>query len=87
MVLLLVPEMIASLNTRLGWASILVGVVVARVLFRRYATSIKDIPGPFWGSFSSLWVVYQLWKGHLEAETINLHKKHGMKSEILEHEV
>ncbi|KAJ5820379.1 hypothetical protein N7474_005970 [Penicillium riverlandense] len=87
MVLLLVPEMIASLNTRLGWALILVGVVVARVLFRRYATSIRDIPGPFWGSFSSLWVVYQLWKGHLEAEAIKLHKKHGYFVRIRDNEV
>lgn len=54
-----------------------VAVIVARAFFRRYWAPIKDIPGPFLASFSNLWLVLQILKGHTEAETIKLHKKHG----------
>ena len=57
--------------------AVALGLVVARAVYRRYFTSIRDIPGPFLASFSHLWQVYQLWKGHIEEETIRLHKKHG----------
>ena len=75
-----IPELIASLNTRLAWGLFLISAIVILVISRRYWTPIRDIPGPFWCSFSSLWVVAQLWKGHLEDETIQLHKKHGMSA-------
>lgn len=71
------PDVIALLNTCLVWAGILVGAFLARAIVRRYWTPLRDIPGPFFGSFSSLWQVYQLWKGHTEEEIIKLHKKHG----------
>jgi len=58
-----------------------VAVVVARAFFRRYWAPIKDIPGPFLASFSNLWLVLQILKGHTEAETIELHKKHGEKTQ------
>jgi hypothetical protein len=44
---------------------------------RRYLSSISDIPGPFWGSFSILWQLLQIVKGHTEAAVIKEHKKHG----------
>jgi hypothetical protein len=75
---LVIPDVIASLNTRLTWGVVLVGALIVRMVFRRYCTSIRDIPGPFWGSFSSFWVVAQLYKGHLEDATLKLHEKHGI---------
>ena len=75
---LVIPDVIASLNTRLTWGVVFVVALLARVVYRRYCTSIRDVPGPFWGSFSSLWVVAQLYKGHLEDATLKLHEKHGM---------
>ncbi|KAJ5682730.1 hypothetical protein N7462_005895 [Penicillium macrosclerotiorum] len=78
---LMVPEVISLIDSRLGWGLTFVGIVVAHVIIRRYASPIKNIPGPFWASFSSLWVVYQLWKGRIETEIFNLHKKHGIKVE------
>ena len=69
-------EVIALFNSRIVWAGILVGAFL-RAIIRRYWTPLRDIPGPFLGSFSSLWQVYQLWKGHTEKEIIRLHKKHG----------
>ncbi|KAJ5523413.1 hypothetical protein N7513_012957 [Penicillium frequentans] len=64
-----------------------VAVVVARAFFRRYWAPIKDIPGPFLASFSNLWLVLQILKGHTEAETIELHKKHGHFVRIATNEV
>lgn len=73
----MLPQLVEAVNTRLGWCLVVAALILTRVVLRRYATPIRDIPGPLFGSFSSLWVVYQLWKGHLEQETIDLHKKHG----------
>lgn len=53
------------------------GLLLGFAIKRRYLTSLYDIPGPFVASFSSLWQVYQLWKGHTELEMIDLHRKHG----------
>ncbi|KAL4884314.1 cytochrome P450 [Aspergillus karnatakaensis] len=61
--------------------------LLGRVLSRRYATSIRDIPGPFVASFSSLWRVYHVWKGHIEEEVIKLHKVHGDFVRIADNEV
>lgn len=67
----------------LGWPSLrLLGslsvlVLVAVVLKRRYVTSIRDVPGPFLASFSSLWQVWRCWKGDGADEWVRLHRKHG----------
>lgn len=67
------------MNTDVQRAVALIAVVlVIRVLFRKYWTSIRDVPGPFFASFSSLWRVYHLCKGHIEEEIFDLHKRHGM---------
>lgn len=59
------------------WALALVSAVVARAIVRRYWTLIRDVPGPLLASFSNLWQVSQILKGHTEAETIRLHQEHG----------
>lgn len=56
---------------------LLIGAICVRVIVRRYCTSIRDIPGPFLASFSSLWQVLQILKGHTEAEILELHRKYG----------
>ncbi|OQE44528.1 hypothetical protein PENCOP_c002G03466 [Penicillium coprophilum] len=60
---------------------------IVRATIRKYWTPIRDIPGPFLASFSKLWLVYHLWKGHGEEELIDLHKKHGDFVRIAENEV
>ncbi|KAJ5833375.1 hypothetical protein N7474_001686, partial [Penicillium riverlandense] len=87
MVPLTTPELVASLNGRAVLPLLLVCAVLARAVVRRYWTPIRDIPGPFLASFSSLWQVYQLWKGHTEEEIIKLHKKHGYFVRIRDNEV
>lgn len=77
MTLIAVPVVSAFLDIRGLWALVLVGLLIVRAILRRYWTPIRDIPGPFLASFSKLWQVYQLWKGHIEEELIQLHKKHG----------
>jgi hypothetical protein len=71
------PQLLSFLDVHRALV-FLAGAVVVRVLWRKYCTSIRDIPGPFWASFSSIWKVYQVWKGHSELEILELHKKHGM---------
>jgi hypothetical protein len=45
---------------------------------RRYLSSISDIPGPFFASFSLFWQLYKIFTKHTERDTINAHKKYGM---------
>lgn len=63
-----------------GLVAAVVGLVLLVAVKRRYFTSIRDIPGPFVASFSSLWQIYHLFKGHTEVEIIKLHRKHGTNS-------
>lgn len=71
-------RVVSLLDFRSLWALVLVGLVVVRAILRKYWTPIRDIPGPFLASFSKLWQVYHLWKGHIEEELIQLHKEHGI---------
>lgn len=68
----------AMLDLRIFGAIGIICSVIVRVIVRRYWTPIADIPGPILASFSALWQVYHLWKGHIEEELISLHKRHGM---------
>jgi len=56
----------------LGFASI-VGLVIQR----RYLSTISDIPGPFWASFSTFWQVWHLIKGRIQVDSLQLHRKYG----------
>lgn len=58
----------------------LVGFLVLGALVfirRRNAAGLKDIPGPFWASFSTGWHVWRVFKGDIEWESIRLHGNHG----------
>lgn len=70
-------EMMTSFSPAPYVAATLILLVLIAVK-RRYSTSIRDVPGPFLASFSSLWQVYRLWKGDGETEWIRLHNKHGL---------
>ncbi|CEJ61896.1 hypothetical protein PMG11_10412 [Penicillium brasilianum] len=74
-------------NSWRACALALVSSVITRAIVRRYWTSIRDIPGPLLASFSNLWRVLQILKGHTEAETIMLHRKHGYFVRIAPNEV
>lgn len=44
---------------------------------RRYGSSISDVPGPFIGSFSVLWLLWNIFRGQLGQATIEAHRKYG----------
>lgn len=46
---------------------------VSRALF----SPLKDIPGPFWTRFTTLWYFNQVRKGHFECDNIRLHDQYG----------
>ena len=50
-------------------------------LYYRFFHTLSKYPGPFWASFTSLWLVHQVLIGRrLETEEVNLHKKHGKQT-------
>ncbi|KAF2098777.1 cytochrome P450 [Rhizodiscina lignyota] len=56
---------------------ILPAFVVLRFLYRRYASPLRQYPGPFFASGSRLWKTYITWKGQTPFDFIDLHKKYG----------
>ena len=59
-------------------ATVVGAFVLLTIIKRRYFTAgIRDIPGPLVGSFSVLWQLYHIIHGHIEEETIKLHRTHG----------
>ncbi|KAL2807762.1 cytochrome P450 [Aspergillus granulosus] len=71
----------------LPWPLIPALIILAVVLKRRYLSSLRDIPGPFLASISSLWKIQQIIRGHTEEEMLALHKKHGDFVRITNNEV
>ncbi|KAJ6005490.1 hypothetical protein N7451_003434 [Penicillium sp. IBT 35674x] len=84
--MIVMPALISSFDRYHALSFLAVALVIC-ALSRKYGTSIKDVPGPFVASFSSLWRVYHLVKGHSEDEILKLHKKHGHFVRIAENEV
>lgn len=66
-----------GLNNITTLLSAVVLFVVLLSLKRRYMSPVSDIPGPFFATFSIFWKIWHIIKGHIEEETIALHKKHG----------
>lgn len=46
-------------------------------LSRALFSPLKDIPGPFWTRFTSLWYFSRVRHGNFEHENIKLHQKYG----------
>ncbi|OCK85737.1 cytochrome P450 [Lepidopterella palustris CBS 459.81] len=68
--------------------AILVSVFcIAVALRRRYFSSISDIPGPYFASFSILWQLWAIIQGHIELKSIELHENLGHFVRISHNEV
>jgi hypothetical protein len=63
--------------TFLRLLAVVFGLGVLFLIRRRNATGLKDVPGPFWASFSTGWHIWRVFKGDIEWESIRLHEKHG----------
>jgi glucan phosphoethanolaminetransferase (alkaline phosphatase superfamily) len=57
---------------------VLLALFVARFFYKRYATSLRKVPGPFVASFTRLWKLWQLYKGDTHLTNIELHRKYGI---------
>ncbi|KAJ9610743.1 hypothetical protein H2200_005520 [Cladophialophora chaetospira] len=55
----------------------LVAYVLGRVVYNRFFHPLKDIPGPFWASITSLWYFRAVRYGRGEDHQLPLHKKYG----------
>lgn len=48
------------------------------ILWRRFFSPLKAIPGPPLASFSRFWHIYRIIKGDQNVQLVNLHDKYGM---------
>jgi len=56
---------------------VLTALFIARLLYKRYASPLRNVPGPFAASFTRLWKLRQMYKGDMEKTNIALHRKYG----------
>lgn len=57
-------------------AGLLITLLVL-MLYRRYATPLSNIPGPFWASVSRLWHTKMILRGNQGEELLQLHQEYG----------
>jgi len=56
---------------------VLTVLFIGRLLYDRYASPLRSVPGPFTASFTRLWKLRQMYKGDMEKTNIALHRKYG----------
>ncbi|KAI0201182.1 cytochrome P450 [Astrocystis sublimbata] len=69
------------------WAILFPVFIVSRMVYKRYASPLRSIPGPFLASCSRLWKVKSAMSENSQWEHINLHKKYGPVVRIAPNEV
>lgn len=69
------------------WPVLLIGGLVLRALYRRYASPLRKYPGPFLASFSRLWKLLSTASGHTHLDHIALHRQYGPVVRIAPNEV
>ncbi|KAK4185788.1 benzoate 4-monooxygenase cytochrome P450 [Podospora australis] len=57
------------------------------LIYRRHFSPLRNIPGPFFASFTRLWHIHRILKGDQNLELIRLHEKHGHIVRIAPNEV
>ena len=58
------------MNITLLWLSI--------VVWHRYLSPLRRVPGPFVASFSRFWHIHHILKGDQDKEFLRIHEKYGM---------
>lgn len=56
---------------------VLLGLFIGRLMYKRYGSSLRTVPGPFTASFTRLWKLRQMFKGDMHLTNIALHRKYG----------
>ncbi|KAI1751557.1 cytochrome P450 [Xylaria castorea] len=59
------------------WAILLPVFLIGRMVYRRYGSPLRSIPGPFFASCSRLWKLRSTISENSQWEHIDLHKKYG----------
>ncbi|GAP91391.1 putative cytochrome p450 oxidoreductase [Rosellinia necatrix] len=59
------------------WTILLPTFLIGRMVYRRYATPLRSIPGPFLASCTRLWKVRSVISENTQWEHIELHRKYG----------
>jgi len=55
----------------------LLGLVFTTIIYRRFFSPIRNIPGPAFASISRFWHIYHIIKGDQNLALIKQHEKHG----------
>lgn len=72
------PVVQAVKFVRTYWPLLLPAFLIFRFLCYRYASSLRQYPGPFLASGSRLWKVWSTYSGKTETDHILLHEQYGM---------
>lgn len=56
---------------------VILGPVLAYVVYQRLFHPLASIPGPFWASLTRHWITKHSWDGDMNTTMIALHEKHG----------
>lgn len=59
------------------WYVILPSIIVTRALYRKYASPLRQYPGPWLASYTRLWKVLSTASTRTHLDHIELHKKYG----------
>jgi hypothetical protein len=51
--------------------------LIGSAIYSTTSSPLAKIPGPFWGSVSRTWIMWQTMRGDIEKTQLVLHKKHG----------
>jgi hypothetical protein len=60
-----------------SFVGLLISWFLGSCIWHRYLSPISDIPGPFFASFSRLWLIQLLRRGKAPKELADLHEKYG----------
>ncbi|KAK0617794.1 benzoate 4-monooxygenase cytochrome P450 [Bombardia bombarda] len=80
-------DLLPSPQFTTGDTTQLVVALVSIVVWRRFLSPLKDVPGPWLASVSRLWHLYYIVRGDQNLKLIELHDKHGHFVRIAHNEI
>ncbi|GIZ38882.1 hypothetical protein CKM354_000228100 [Cercospora kikuchii] len=72
---------------RAYWILVLPAMLLLRFFYYKYASPLREYPGPFLASGSRAWKVLSTYSGHTETDHIRLHEKYGSVVRIAPNEL
>lgn len=63
---------------RAYWLLLLPAALVCRFVYYRYASPLRQYPGPLLASGSRAWKVWSTYNGKTETDHIELHERYGL---------